>query len=297
MKPGGAHCDRLMTTPPPDGSRDRRIEDPSNLWLIHPLGRWLLPFALRMRVSANMVSVTGLIVGAGAALAFSRFGQPGFAWLGLALAIGWLVLDGLDGMVARATRTSSALGRMLDGLCDHGVFTLIYVAMALRIGTAGGWALAVAAGVAHALQSSLYEGERARFHRRQRGLAVEAAPPQQAGALVRVYDRVAGLPERLGAAFEARLRVAADPRALGGRYAAAAVAPMRLLALQTANMRVLAIFLACLAADPRLFWWFEIAPLSIALVAGLIWHRRVERGFFHSGLPASSGIIVKGHGH
>ena len=40
-----AHCEGLMTTPPPDGSRDRRIEDPSNLWLIHPAGRALLPRA------------------------------------------------------------------------------------------------------------------------------------------------------------------------------------------------------------------------------------------------------------
>src|SRR3546814_9333837 len=44
------------------------------------------------------------------------------ATIGLPLSLFWLVADGLDGMIARATGTPSAAGRVLDGLCDHGVF-------------------------------------------------------------------------------------------------------------------------------------------------------------------------------
>ncbi len=272
-----------MTVPPPDGSRDRRIEDPSNLWLIHPLGRLLLPVAVARGVSANAVSIAGLALGTAAALAYARLGDWRFALIGLVLSIGWLVADGLDGMVARATGTASPLGRMLDGLCDHGVFLLIYVALAIVWGTPAGWALAFAAGGVHAVQSSLFEGERTRFHRRVKGVALVAAPPAPAASsLVRLYDRVAGMPDRLAMAFEQKLAASPDPVATGARYARAAVAPMRLLSLETANVRIFMVFVACLAGDPRLFWWFEIVPLTAILLIGLAWHRRVERALLSS---------------
>lgn len=289
-----------MTLPPPDGSRDRRIEDPSNLYLVHPLGRALLPLALRYGVSANAVSIAGLLTGAGAALAYARFGDWQFALLGLALSIGWLVADGLDGMVARATKTASPLGRVLDGLCDHGVFALIYLALALVVGTAEGWLLASAAGIAHAFQSNFYEGERARFHRRARGEAMTDAPRLSANPFVRFYDAVAGLPERLAGPFEQRLAASPEAAWLGQRYAAAAIGPMRLLALETANVRVLVIAIACLAGDPRLFWWFEIGPLFLVAIVGFIWHRRVEQSLLLASHPAPADAparyIVKEQG-
>jgi hypothetical protein len=295
-----------MTVPPPDGSRDRRIEDPSNLWLIHPLGRMLLPVAVARGISANAVSVAGLMLGTAAALSYARFADWRFALLGLVLSIGWLVADGLDGMVARATGTASPLGRMLDGLCDHGVFFLIYVALATVWGTPGGWALAIVAGAAHAVQSSLYEGERSRFHRRIRGVALVAVPTAPApgapvpSALVRLYDRVAGSPDRLALVFEQKLAASADPLALAARYGAAAVAPMRLLSLLTANVRIAAIFIACVAGDPRIFWWFEIGPLTAVLLVGLARHRRVERTLSSvtSSAPAETPVryLVKEQG-
>ena len=289
-----------MTFSSPDGSRDRRIEDPSNLWLIHPLARALLPRAVSAGVSANAVSVAGLTLGAGAAAAFVRWPAVPAVLLGLVLAIGWMVADGLDGMIARATGTASALGRTLDGLCDHGVFALIYVAMALRIGTGEGWLLAVAAGVAHAVQSSLYEGERARFHRRLKGVAAAGtvpAPSSTAMPLVRLYDLVAGTPDRLAQPFERMLASAPDSPALGRLYGERAVPAMRLQSLLTANVRVALITLAGLANNPRLFWIAEIGPLSLVAIAGLIWHRRVERNLlqstFISGAPFASAITTR----
>jgi hypothetical protein len=41
-------------------------------------------------------------------------------------------------------------------------------------------------------------------------------------------------------------------------------------------MRVVLIFLACAAGDPRLFWLFELGPLSAVAAAGILWHRQVE---------------------
>lgn len=264
-----------MTAHPPDRSRDRRIEDPTNLWVIHPAGRGLLPWFVARGISANAVSVGGLLLGALAALAYSQWTVRPLVFAGLLLTVGWLIADGLDGMIARATGTASALGRVLDGLCDHGVFALLYLALAISLGTAEGWALAIAAGIAHAVQSNLYESERARFHRRSHGLIGE--PPSPSGnPLVRLYDHVAGTIDRFAFAFDAAMRRQPDPAQFGSVYAAQAAAPMRLMRLLTANVRVGALFIACLAGDPRWFWWFELGPLTAILIIGLFWHRAIE---------------------
>ncbi|WP_242096243.1 CDP-alcohol phosphatidyltransferase family protein [Sphingomonas sp. CROZ-RG-20F-R02-07] len=278
-----------MTSSSPDGSRDPRIEDPSNLRIIHPAARALLPSALALGLSANLVSLIGLMLGIGAAAAYARWESPWAAMLGLILSIGWLIADGLDGMVARATGTSSAIGRMLDGLVDHGVFILIYVRIALGIGTVEGWILAISAGVAHMVQSSLYEGERARFHRRVRGEALIALPRLSRMPLVMLYDWVSTSFDRLAQPFERLLARSPDPRALGRAYGDAAVPPMRAMAWLSANVRVAAVFLACLVGNPRYFWWFEIVVLTPIAIATMIRHRRVEHGFVHGPAAAFAG--------
>ena len=242
----------------------------------------MLPLALARGISANSVSIMGLCLGGGAALAYTQWGNWVLALVGLAFSMGWLIADGLDGMVARATKTASPLGRMLDGLCDHGVFALIYISLALTIGTVEGWVLAFAAGGAHAVQSNLYEGERARFHRRLKGVALTAPAVATGNALVRFYDSVANSIDRIAMPFERTLGQASDPVALGARYGARAVAPLRFMALLTANVRVWAIFVACFVGNPRIFWWFEIVPLTLVAIVGLVWHRRVERAFVRS---------------
>ena len=264
-----------MTVSDPDRSRDRRIEDLSNLWIIHPAARSLLPWFIARGISANAVSMGGLLLGSLAALAYSQWDRPLFACIGLLLSVGWLIFDGLDGQIARATGTSSPFGRALDGMCDHGVFALIYIALAVSIGTMEGWILGICAGAAHAVQSNLYESERARFHRRCLGIA-GAPPVPSRNPLVRLYDSVAATVDRFAYPFDKALADAPEPAELGSIYGAAAAKPLRLMSLLSANVRVLAIFVACLIGNPRLFWWFELIPLTLVLVIGLFWHRAVE---------------------
>lgn len=261
-----------------DGSRDPAIEDVTNLWLVHPLSRAALSWAIRHRISANMVSIAGLGAGIVAAIAYYGWHSPMLAAVGLLFSIAWLVADGLDGMIARATGTSSAAGRVLDGLCDHGVFVCIYAALAFSMGYSPVAALAWAAGFFHAVQSSLYEAERARYHRRIRGDGgISPQPVQTASPAVRLYETVFHALDRWAAPFDRRLQIDPDAAGLALRYREEARRPMKAMALLSANMRVFAIFIACLAGDPRLFWWFEIGPLSLVAVATIIWHRRAER--------------------
>ena len=268
-----------MTFTIPDTSRDRRIEDPTNLWIIHPAARFLVPWFIARGISANAVSLAGLALGTSAALAYSRWEMWPFAVVGLLLSVCWLVADGMDGMIARATGTASPLGRALDGLCDHGVFVLIYVSLAVSIGTLEAWALAVAAGIAHMVQSNMYESERARFHRRRNAVATIASPAPSRNPLVQLYAQCWGLLDRVAARFDHALARHQSPAELAARYATLAVRPMRLMSLLSANVRVYAIFLACLFSNPRLFWWFELIPLNIILIVGLFQHRTVENRF------------------
>jgi hypothetical protein len=262
--------------PPPDGARDIRVEDPTNLWVVHLIGRMLLPLALRARVSANMISVGGLAVGTGAALAFLGWRDPMLATLGLLLCILWLVFDGLDGMVARATGTASALGRFLDGLCDHGVFLILYLALGAAIDTPEAWITGTIAGLVHGVQANLFESERARYHRRVRGDPGSEAPPPSPNAVMRFYDRLAGSLDRLAGRFDRSLASAPDRRALAAAYGDRAAPALKLLNLLNANMRLIALYLACLLGDPMLWWWWELGPLTLVTIAGLIWHRRIE---------------------
>lgn len=270
-----------MTPPSPDQSRDRRIEDLTNLWIVHPAARRLLPWFVARGVSANAVSLGGLALGTLAAVAYSRWDSWPLALAGLALSMGWLIADGLDGMIARATNTASAVGRALDGLCDHGVFVLIYVVLAWSVGTPDAWVLAAVAGAAHAVQSNLYESERTRFHGRRNGVVPDSPAPSR-NPLVQLYDYVAGTLDRFGAPLDEALQRHRDPRPFAQAYCAQAARPLRLMSLLSANVRVCAIFLACLAGNPRLFWWFEIVPLTAILVIGLLWHRAVEAGLIQS---------------
>lgn len=283
-------CDLPMTSTPPDGSRDRRIEDPTNLWVIHPTGRRLLPWFLARGISANAVSFGGLFLGILAAAAYANWEVWPFPLLGLLLSICWLIADGLDGMIARATNTASALGRFLDGICDHVVFILIYVAMATSIGTGEGWTLAVSAGFLHALQSNFFESERARYHRRCKGIAAPVPKPSS-NPLVRFYDSVSGIVDTLARPFDDVLRRDSDPLQLANCYGALAARPLRLMSLLSANVRVYAIFLACAAGNPRLFWWFELLPMTAILIAGLVWHRLVEIRLIRGRMARSLSIF------
>ena len=258
-----------------DQSRDPRIEDPTNLWVIHRAARAMLPWALKHGVSANTVSLVGLGFGTFAALCYLGWQDWRLASLGFLFCILWLIADGLDGSIARATGTASAFGRFLDGLCDHGVFALLYLSLAFSLGTAETWLLGAAGATAHALQSNFYEGERARFHRRRRG---ELMPPRlhSANPLVRFYDAVACSLDRAAAPFEQRLAEAADRPRLIQRYLSLAVPPMKLQALLSGNVRVITLYAACLANRPTLFWWFEIIILSAVALAGILWHRHAE---------------------
>lgn len=112
-----------------DGVLKKRI-DP-------PIAR-LAAFLCRLGIGADAVTVAGLVLGLGAALAIA-FGQ---LWLGLALILVSRLADGLDGAVARLT-TRTDRGGYLDIVFDYIFYGAIPLAFAILDPAANALAAAV----------------------------------------------------------------------------------------------------------------------------------------------------------
>jgi hypothetical protein len=215
--------------------------------------------------------------GALAGWCYWHWQQPLAVLAGFLLMVAWHVMDGLDGKLARASGKASPLGRLIDGLCDYMVFFLVLLPIVFSFDD---WppvlALAVVSGICHAVQSAWYEGEREAWKRRARGIFhIEPRPP------ARFWG------ERLYNAAEARLgsgaraidgALAADPARLDA-YLDATAPQLCRLSILSANNRTIAIAIACLAGDPRIYWYWEIFALSAAALILATGLRRIEARF------------------
>jgi CDP-diacylglycerol---serine O-phosphatidyltransferase len=268
-----------MTTRPPE------IEPLSNRLVVHRASTALLPAGIRLGIHPNAVTAAGLLFGLAAAACYSQWTDWRFATAGFLLMVGWHVMDGLDGQLARATGSSSDLGRLLDGVADYSTFVAVYLVLAFTHPHPGlALALALTAGLAHALQAQFYEGERATYIRRRNGRFAAVPRPETGGLAERLYNRGEALLGNRARPFDARLQ-AVSPAERAGLLAAwqpRAARALRLAGLLSANSRTIAIWLAVLAGEPMLFWLWEIAILTlVALAAGRALRQAEE--------PASGG--------
>lgn len=251
--------------------RPIEIEPLSNRLVVHRLSAALLPRAIAWRVHPNIATIAGLLSGLAAAAAYAHWTDWRFATLGFLLMLGWHVMDGLDGQLARATGTASDFGRLLDGIADYSTFVAVYLALALTHPRPGlALALAVAAGAAHALQAQFYEGERATWIRRSAGNFQPVARPETGGFVERLYNRGEALLGNRARPFDQQLQQAtpAQRKALLSAWQPRAARILRAMSLLSANGRTIAIWLAVLAGEPMLFWLWELVGLTlVALVA------------------------------
>jgi phosphatidylglycerophosphate synthase len=97
--------------------KSREVEDPVNLWLHRPLAYGFVSVIYRTAITPNQVTFVAMTVGLLAASCWFIGGSTAMVVGGVLL---WLsaILDGADGILARARRVSSPAGRALDGLAD-----------------------------------------------------------------------------------------------------------------------------------------------------------------------------------
>jgi phosphatidylglycerophosphate synthase len=113
-----------------------------------PVSIYFTRVFLRMRISANQVTLTGLLVGIGAGILLI-FGSAQFWVIGALLLYLSVILDHADGEVARYNRTFSAEGEILDAISDRflnrfvltcaclGIYNVLHEIVVLVLGFAG----------------------------------------------------------------------------------------------------------------------------------------------------------------
>jgi phosphatidylglycerophosphate synthase len=187
------------------------IEELVDIYFYRRLGIVSAWGAKAVGLSPNAVSILAGVVGGigGILLAFD-----GWDWLGVALIVGYGVLDSADGQLARITGQTSEWGRVLDGIAGYVTHVAAYLAILARALQDGGspWTilLMLAAGVSTIAHAQLYD-----YHRTSYAAIVVKGRPAgtmtelPAGrGLVGLYERtqrgLAGLHPRVEAAIARR---------------------------------------------------------------------------------------------
>jgi len=262
-----------------DTARPSEIEPFSNRHGFHRLAVAILPWAIRRGIHPNSVSLAGLGFGLLAGLAYLNWTDWRLATLGFLCMLAWHVMDGLDGKLARATGKTSDFGRLLDGIADYSTFVAVNLALAFthdRPWLALGMALV--AGVAHALQSQFYEGERATYIRRAAGNFDPIARSAAGGRIEQLYNRGEALLGNRARALDSLLKAAgpAEQARLLAAWRPRAARTLNLMGPLSANGRTLAIWLAVMAGEPMLYWAWEIVCLTLLALAAARSLRQAE---------------------
>ncbi|MBL1431634.1 CDP-alcohol phosphatidyltransferase family protein [Oceanicaulis sp. AH-315-P02] len=268
--------------------RPLSIEDYSNRFIVHPLSDAVVKLALPLKISANAVSVTGLAFGLAAGLFYFHQSNWLYALAGFACMFIWHVLDGADGRIARATNSTSSLGRIIDGVCDHLVFASVYFGFVFYLLSTGSsntvWLLAIAAAISHALQSAAYEERRQKYHRRLNGLDREAIAKElhevagKKSLLAKAYDAVQKLSVTKTSPLDDYLQKNNpnnDPK-INQRIAAQTVPLVRAWGLLNANNRTILLAITALFGHPEWYFLIEIIGLNLVFIGLLFFERYTE---------------------
>lgn len=282
--------------PAAEQARRAELEDFLNRRLYHPLARRLARALVPTPVSPDVVSALGLGALIAVALAYAR----GDVWLGFALHLGWHVLDGADGALARLRQSASARGEVVDGLCDYLGHIAIYLVLGDLLAAQWGlwgWIAAVLSGGARIVEANFAEVQKRQYQwwvsgrdwiGRDAKRGFEGA--RIVSALVRAYLWIARWSRAGGEKIDARIAALDE----GQRPRARVVIAQEFrplipwLHLLGANYRTLALGAAMVAGAPMWFFAFEIGALGLALVLAHARARRAIRAIERRLQPSNS---------
>ncbi len=278
--------------------RPREMQDSLNHYLYHPLAWQLARQLARTPITPNVVSVIGGLMVVAAAIAYAQPGWPGPALLGMALHMGWHVVDGADGDLARITGRASPIGEMVDGLCDYSSHVVLYLVLGWLLhglmGSAAWWWM-LAAGLSHAVQSNHVEVQRRSYQwwvhgtpwiRHSHGSTDAATRKSVFGALVSAYLGAAAAMTPHAARIDAAVDGAkGDPAALERyRGIVRSEAPKLLFICKVLgpNPRAVVLGLSMLAAGrsgmgPLYYFIYQAVVLNLVLALSLAAHNAANR--------------------
>ena len=289
------NASKIVRFLPQRPKRPRELQDPLNYYLYHPLAWQLARVLARTPLTPNTVSVLGALMVVAASLAYTQLAWPVSAMLGMALHMGWHVVDGADGDLARLTGRASPIGELVDGLCDYLSHAVLYVMLAWMLSHQGtpdiiplgywAWAVVVFAGISHAVQSNHVEVQRRQYQywvygtawlRTTQGQSDTPASTSWAGALVALYLSVANGMTPHALQVDAAVAAARnDPERLAEIARAVRIESPPLLLLCKflgPNPRAIVLALSMFAGTPLWYMVYQSLVLNVLLVISVRMH-------------------------
>ena len=273
--------------------RPRELQDGLNLYLYHPLAWQLARLLAHTPVTPNMVSVFGALMVIAAGAAYAGLSYPVSAALGMALHMGWHVVDGADGDLARLTGKASPVGEMVDGICDYGSHIVLYFILGALLQAQMGWIawpIMVAAGLSHIVQSNHVEVQRRSYQwwfydkpwlktshadanskTRSKGLSGLAA------AYLSVASGVTPITSELD---EAKERAAGDPKKTEYFKSVISAEIPRLATIWRwlgPNPRAIVLGLSMFAGSPLYYFFYQAVVLNVLLAISIRAHNAAWR--------------------
>lgn len=306
----GADCngapDPAMPEPalPPLKSllKSRDVEDPINLYVHRPLGYLFCWAVYRTPMTPNHVTLLALLAGI-AAGAMWLWGAPGAMVAGGVLLWTSAILDGADGILARAKHMQSDFGRALDGSADMIVaaatvlpaFYQIFLTKDFHPFYVVGAPVAIFLTVVHLYIYDFYKESYLRMTRPDKGgegedvRAVEAkleATKANMGSVTRLAVTQVLLPFLRA---QNRLVALTNPMALreGRRfvhndetariYRTHNTGPMRLWTVISLAPHSYLMAICGMADRLDIYFWIRLVGMNVVFAIVLVWQRRATR--------------------
>ncbi|MBR5639595.1 MAG: CDP-alcohol phosphatidyltransferase family protein [Muribaculaceae bacterium] len=285
-------------------------EEHIDLWFYRPLGfAWAVLFA-KLGIKPNAVTIASIFLGvAGGILLY--FGASPLIWLnylGIFLIIWANTYDSADGQLARLTKQYSQIGRILDGVSGDFWAFAIYFALVFRelhFGDAALgdffshhnwiiWALAITAGVSHALQCAMADYYR-QFHlyflKGEGGSELDSTDKldeqiKQSSGFKRItmffyrnytanQERLTPAMQRLRRELKNRFGDAMAPQQFRDDFRALSLPLMKYTNILTFNTRTIAMFISVIIRIPWLYFVFELVVLNSLLIYMIMRHENI----------------------
>jgi phosphatidylglycerophosphate synthase len=301
VETGAMEATKAQAVPLARPLRPRELQDPLNYYLYHPLAWQLARGLARTPITPNLVSVFGALMVIAAGIAYANLAWPVSAALGMALHMGWHVVDGADGDLARMTGRTSPIGEMVDGVCDYASHIVLYLILGwvLTRGPApfpatmdplAGWLLLVFAGISHAVQSSHVEVQRRQYQwwvygtpwiRHSHGKADSATSKSPFGVFVSAYlNGATGMTPhalRIDAAVEAAKGNSARLAEIATAVRAEAPPLLLMCKVLGPNPRAIVLGLSMFAGTPFYYLIYQAVVLNVLLVISVGMHNAAAK--------------------
>jgi phosphatidylglycerophosphate synthase len=146
------------------------FDETLTLYILRPIAFVIVKLLYRTSVTPNQVSYTAILFGIISALFFSTGTLTGFLVGGI-LYFFILVLDCVDGMIARLKKNGTPVGRIIDGFADYTIGIFVYIGMGIGLDKGivpiefpiSHWWLLVIASLSHIVHAMLVDYYRGEF--------------------------------------------------------------------------------------------------------------------------------------